>query len=151
MTHSDSRGRRQLNLACGHVLKPEAQGWVNLDKIEGPGIFTAEVPPIPFEDEYFDHILCSHFLEHIPAGDQTIFLMNECWRVLRPGGTMHVEVPYWNSEAYVQDPTHVQPWNADKFRYFTSEFEYLRYGIKVWRSAKAEKTSFWEVKADSVK
>jgi len=144
--------KRQLNLACGHVIMPQEEGWVNLDRLDGPGIdVTATVPPLPFKDESFDHILCSHFLEHLPAGDVTIHLMNECHRILKPGGTMHVEVPYWNSEAFVQDPTHVQPWNCDKFRYFTAEFTYLRYGIEIWTSAKAWQKSNWEVAADLVK
>lgn len=142
---------RGLNLACGHVILPQEEGWVNLDKLEGPGIDkVATVPPIPFDDESFDHILASHFLEHVPAGTPIIALMNECWRILVPGGTMAVEVPYWNSEEFIRDPTHVQPWNPDKFRYFTDEFAYLRYGIQVWSQATAVRNG-WLVSASLVK
>ena len=143
--------KKKLNLACGHAIKDVADGWINLDQLEGEGIdIVASVPPIPFPDEYFDYILASHFLEHVLAGDTTIELMNECRRVLKTSGIMHVECPYWNTEEYVRDPTHVQPWNADKFRYFTDEFSYLRYGIDAWSEVKAFRKD-WLVIADLVK
>lgn len=130
--------QKLLNLACGHVIQPQSEGWINLDKFNADGIdVVAEVPPLPFENEEFDHILASHFLEHVPNGQPIIDLMNECWRILKIGGTMHIEVPYWKTEAFVQDPTHVSPWNVDKFRYFTSEFQYLNYGINVWSESNA--------------
>ena len=136
---------RRLNLACGHDIR---SGWVNLDRQAREGVdVVATVPPIPFPDGHFDHILASHFLEHVPNGQPIIDVMNECHRVLRPGGTMHVEVPYWQSELYVRDPTHVAPWNPDKFAYFTDEYAYLGYGIAVWRSATAVLDD-WVVKAD---
>jgi predicted SAM-dependent methyltransferase len=141
----------KLNLACGHVILPAEDGWINLDRLDGPGIdVVADVPPIPLEDSSVDHILASHFLEHVPNGRPIIDLMNECHRILEPGGTMHVEVPYWDSEDFVRDPTHVAPWNAEKFRYFTSEFAYLRYGITVWSSATASRSGSL-VYADLVK
>ncbi len=143
---------KQLNLACGHVILPKEDNWLNLDKYYINGVdIVAEIPPIPFKDESFDHILVSHFLEHVSAGKPIIDVMNECWRILRPNGTMHVEVPYWNTEEYVRDPTHVQPWNMDKFRYFVDEFSYLGYGIKTWTSYVATQDVFGIISADLVK
>lgn len=47
---------------------------------------------LPFPDDCAEHVLCSHFLEHVhPSEAQTI--LGDFHRVLRPGGTLHVIVP----------------------------------------------------------
>ena len=138
-------------LACCHVSFPAKVGWVNIDKIDGDHVdICCSVPPIPFDDESVDYILASHFLEHVPRGDTFINLMNECWRVLKPGGTMHVECPLANTTWYFQDPTHVNPIVPELFDYLSDKYEYLRYGFKVW-SSHSMKTEHWIVKGDLVK
>lgn len=141
---------KKLNLGCGHVILPKEEGWTNLDALEGPDIdVTAFVPPIPLEDESYDHILMSHFIEHVP---DTIGLMNECYRVLKPGGTMKVFVPYAMSHAAFQDPTHVKFFVPESFMYYTDQMAYLRYGISVWASARAWiQDNGWVIEADLVK
>lgn len=126
---------RKLNIGCGHVALPTEEGWINLDANEWPHAqIQATVPPIPLEDEYLDHILASHFIEHV---EDTITLMNECHRVLKPGGTMQIYVPYALSHAAFQDPTHIKFFVPESFMYYTDQMAYLRYGIKVWSSAPA--------------
>jgi len=46
---------------------------------------------IPFADDTFDHILCTEVLEHAEEPDQ---LIAEMHRVLRPGGTLAVTIPF---------------------------------------------------------
>jgi SAM-dependent methyltransferase len=46
---------------------------------------------IPFEDASFDHILCTEVLEHV---EDPASLIAEMSRVLRPGGTIVVTVPF---------------------------------------------------------
>jgi SAM-dependent methyltransferase len=48
--------------------------------------------PLPFPDESVDHILCSHFLEHIYP-DQAMACLRDFRRALKPGGTAHIIVP----------------------------------------------------------
>ncbi len=43
-------------------------------------------------DGSVDHILCSHFLEHVHQ-DEMLRILADFRRVLRPGGTLHVIVP----------------------------------------------------------
>ncbi|MCB0595913.1 MAG: methyltransferase domain-containing protein [Lewinellaceae bacterium] len=45
---------------------------------------------LKYEDDYFDSILCSHVLEHIP--DDRL-AMRELFRVLKPGGWAILQVP----------------------------------------------------------
>src|SRR6185436_17770630 len=58
---------------------------------------------IPFPDGVFDCVYHSHFLEHLPKNGAPAFL-KECYRVLKPGGTIRVAVPnlsYW-ADRYLQ-------------------------------------------------
>lgn len=48
--------------------------------------------PLPFPDGSVDHILCSHFLEHVYPEEARILVQNY-HKILKPGGTLHVIVP----------------------------------------------------------
>lgn len=140
----------KLNLGSGHVHLPQAEGWINLDANPNTGCdVAAYVPPLPFGDESLDHILASHFIEHVP---DTIALMNECWRVLKPGGTMKVFVPYALSHAAFQDPQHVKFFVPESFIYYTEQMAYLQYDIKIWKGAHAWlQDNKWVVECDMTK
>jgi predicted SAM-dependent methyltransferase len=65
-------------------------GWINVDSRNGVGSWRREAQetPWPAEDNTVDHILASHVLEHVPAGEPRITIFNEAWRVLKPGGIL---------------------------------------------------------------
>lgn len=48
--------------------------------------------PLPFPDGSVDHILCSHFLEHI-FREEAVAILKDFRRALKPGGTAHIIVP----------------------------------------------------------
>lgn len=45
---------------------------------------------LPFQNAFFDAVLCNHVLEHIENADQAL---SEIFRVLKPGGVLIVGVP----------------------------------------------------------
>jgi SAM-dependent methyltransferase len=47
---------------------------------------------LPFLSESVDHVLCSHFLEHVYP-DEAMNILQDFRRVLKTGGTMHLIVP----------------------------------------------------------
>lgn len=47
---------------------------------------------IPFDNNTFDVVYSSHFLEHIDR-DSVSLVLKECYRVLKPNGTIRVVVP----------------------------------------------------------
>jgi predicted SAM-dependent methyltransferase len=70
------------------------EGWMNLDII-----FNAQVDAVadltrslPFRSESVDFIHSEDFLEHVDYGAGQVVL-DECYRVLRPGGVMRLLMP----------------------------------------------------------
>lgn len=51
----------------------------------------ADICELPFKDNEYDFIICNHVLEHIPDDTKA---MQELYRVLKPGGTAILQVPY---------------------------------------------------------
>lgn len=51
----------------------------------------ADICNLPFDDNSFNFIICNHVLEHIPDDMKA---MKELYRVLAPGGTAILQVPY---------------------------------------------------------
>ncbi len=112
-----------LDLGCGDEKQRGAVGMdvrdlPNVDVVHDWNDF-----PWPFEDESVLTIIASHVVEHVPRRDGFHFIdwMNECWRVLKPGGQMAIVSPYGLSTFYVQDPTHVNPITERTFWYFDGE------------------------------
>jgi hypothetical protein len=92
--------------------------------------------PWPFEDNSVSEILCSHFMEHVPMvnvddfgnpvthGGQDLWfrVMDECYRILIPGGFMKVIVPSARSNRAYQDPTHRRFFVEPTFMYLWAEW-----------------------------
>jgi len=112
-------GSRKLNLGCGNQLLP---GFVNLDIRKGHGIevvHNLERYPYPFKDNEFDFILASHVLEHL---DDTVGVMAELHRILKPGGRLVIRFPYYQHPNAWLDPTHKKCLTEETFRFFTLGF-----------------------------
>lgn len=54
------------------------------------GTVEMDILDINYEDNFFDFILCSHVLEHIPEDRKAL---SELFRVLKPGGKAILQVP----------------------------------------------------------
>lgn len=94
--------------------------------------------PLPFADSTFDSVSAYDFLEHVPRtttiDNQGVFpfihVMNEAYRVLKPGGTFYAITPgYPRVEAFV-DPTHVNFITQKTHTYFTApKYKARMYGF----------------------
>lgn len=89
--HPDSKGRLMLNLGCGSSYHP---AWMNMDFIPASKDVIAHDlrRPLPLADVTCDVVYASHVLEHFTRSESRAFL-NECRRVLRPGGILRIVVP----------------------------------------------------------
>lgn len=75
---------------------------------EGFNAKTADISKkIPFEDEKFDGVYCSHVLEHIENPDK---MLSEIKRVLKKEGIIVLCVPNFSFKRFYSDPTHKRPY-----------------------------------------
>ncbi len=115
----------KLDLGCG---KNKKEGFEGVDSIAFEGVdhvVDLSVLPWPWEDGSVDELHSSHVIEHIPARERIAF-MNECYRILVPGGKMTLIAPHWASCRAYGDMTHVWPPVSEFWFYYLS---------KEWRSA----------------
>lgn len=80
---------RQLEIGSGPVQKA---GWVTLDMCRGADVIWDLHDSLPFADESFERVYCSHVLEHFYYPDMCR-LLKQVFRVLRPGGQFLIAVP----------------------------------------------------------
>lgn len=69
-----------------------------------PGYHTMRARGLPFGTSSIKSIISHHAFEHV--GEGFMNLMNECYRVLEPGGLLRVVVPLFPSTSAVEDPDH---------------------------------------------
>ena len=121
-------------------------GYINLDPIHGEGIWKRRIQNgIPAETSSVDAVCASHVLEHVPAGQERIDVFNEVWRVLKPGGTFQVVLPFIGTWHAIADPTHVSFWCPESFHYFDGRIAAnASYGILPWRTLNEEIKMGWE-------
>lgn len=83
----------------------ESVAPVTIDLRERKADVTGDITKIPFADESFDVIYCSHVLEHIPDDKRALAEMR---RVLKPDGWAMIEVPVTARKTFenpdIQDP-----------------------------------------------
>lgn len=67
-------------------------------------------------DNSVDHILCSHFLEHVYPADMEK-IINDFYRVMKPKATLHIIVPDLKvlAEKYLIKNRNADPLSADEF------------------------------------
>jgi SAM-dependent methyltransferase len=121
-----------LDIGCGANKQP---GFVGMDRREIPGVdivHDLETFPYPLEDEACISIVGSHIIEHIKPW-LMIDLMDELWRILKPGGRLALAMPYAGSFGYWQDPTHCNGCNEATWDYFDPDkFLYQIYRPQPW-------------------
>lgn len=71
-------------------------------------LYDASKDVIPFDDNTFDFIYCSHVLEHLLSNEQ-IKLFSEVSRVLKKWWTFMVFTPTPYNRYFWDDPTHQRP------------------------------------------
>ena len=101
----DGRDPVVVDLGCGATK--QYPGNIGLDLRPAPGVdAVADLSgSLPLADDSVDVIFTVHILEHLI---DFLPLVDECHRILRPGGVLHVMSPWWGHVNAVADPTHVR-------------------------------------------
>jgi len=128
----------KLNLACGPCTKP---GWINVD-LNAPG---ADLrldlrEKLPFPDASVSFVYSEHFFEHLEFPSPAMSFLKECWRVLKPGGTLSVGVPdtEWPIVSYANGDTRYFELARSRFHpaWCTTRMHQLNYHFRQGREHK---------------
>ncbi len=119
----EPRGTRIADLGAGGRRIREDVVCVDFIPVDGTTV-QADVQKLPFADESLDLVIATGLLEHV-EDDRALLL--ETFRVLRPGGRAHFEVPFL--QQYHDDPIDCRRLTVDGLRR-----EFLRAGLETERS-----------------
>lgn len=141
-------GARILDLGCGIGYNASLLHTINPDcTVHGVDILAEESVAanmhysqvdlehgiLPFQDNQFDAVLCTHLLEHLR---NPLSLCDDISRVLKPGGRIYVEAPNWTTLFvpsfgfrreqhgpfnFFDDPTHLKPWSRHGLYVFITQ------------------------------
>ena len=124
-------GLRILHIAPEACLREKLKALPSVEYVAGDkhetgytypaGTVDLDVTKLPFPDERFDLILCSHVLEHVP---QDRLAMRELYRVLAPGGLGILMVPIKaDLQVTQEDPSVVDPKERERLY---GQFDHVR-------------------------
>jgi SAM-dependent methyltransferase len=140
---------RVLHFAPERIFEERLRSRSNLDYVStdlsrARADVKADITDLPFPDDSFDVILCSHVLEHVVEDGKA---MRELYRVLRPGGWALVLVPIdFSRNTTFEDATIVTP--ADRERLFGQADHVRIYGRDF--TARLEEAGF-DVRVEDVR
>lgn len=114
-----ARGARIREYMAAHAVRKlqigagpnEFPGWLNADfsPRSRSAIFMDATQPFPLPGASFDFIFSEHMIEHVPF-EQGQKMIAECFRVLKPGGTIRIATPNLENVAALETagPTEAQ-------------------------------------------
>ncbi|MBE9125847.1 MULTISPECIES: class I SAM-dependent methyltransferase [unclassified Coleofasciculus] len=119
-----------INLEIGAGDQRGENGWITLDLTRNCDIYWDLRKGIPFPDESIHKIYSSHLFEHL-SFKEIQKLLDECSRVLVPGGYFSICVP--NARIYIE--AYLQKERLDKSIFFnyksaynnTTKIDYVNY------------------------
>jgi len=113
---------RVLDIGCGDLKEnwiPDSDGIDLFDYGQMYQFNIEETFPWPVEDNLYDEVVAQHILEHIKNGYSFIEIMNEVWRVSKPGALFRGAAPHFpSSPNFYRDPTHCRMLNENSFDIF---------------------------------
>jgi SAM-dependent methyltransferase len=112
-----------FDLGCGAHKTERAFG---IDSVRLPGVDLVHdltKRPYPLPDDCADEVVLYHVLEHFV---DPLPLLEEVWRITRPGGRVLVRTPHYSGRYAWKDPTHHRTFTSESFDYF-GENDYSYY------------------------
>lgn len=138
---------KYINVGCGKLQEkstPEIE-WINVDQFEEvkPDLVHDMTKRFPFEDNTIDQIRAIACLGQVESNADFLAMMNEFWRLLKPGGAMFVYLPHKDFDLCWHDPFNTRKTNEDYWFGFDEKHpQYIHhnsyYGFKPWQNVTVE-------------
>ena len=134
---------RYLQIGCG---KQHIENYINMDMSDfcHPDIQHDITKGFPmFVDDRFQEVLANGILEMIHPNNEFLFVLNELWRIIQPGGHLIGQVPSTDKRVVGLDPFDKRWFMEETFNYWNvnehswKEFG-TQYGFKPWTVLKAK-------------
>ena len=123
---------KKLNLGAGRDIKKSTKSvqWINLDELPLPGIDIVHHldKKLPFKNNEFDEVYCSHVLEHV---QDLVKAMKELHRITKKEGRVIIRGPHFSSGVSYWDPTHKRFFSYFTFDFFTKKTYYKTPKFKI--------------------
>jgi SAM-dependent methyltransferase len=135
-----------MRLILGPGTKhPKQPGEYLLDRVFFNGVdrvHDLDYYPWPVADESCEVITAFHLVEHLRS--LLVPFMNECWRILQPGGVLHITTPQAGANVDLEwrDPTHIRCYRPGSFQNYLTPEGIARWGYtdRAWRFPRLETT-----------
>ena len=92
-----------LDVGCGATKYPGSVGLDISPHTAADVVHDLNVRPYPFEDDSFDQVLMQDVIEHVAS---PISVMEEIYRICKPGARVQLRTPHFSSVLAYGDPTH---------------------------------------------
>ena len=100
---------------------------VAFDAVPAPGVdIVGDIHNMPIPSDSFDCVFCTGTLEHVADPWQSV---REIHRVLKPGGLVHIDVPF--IQGYHADPTDYWRFTLDGLKLLCQSFEEIDSGVHI--------------------
>ena len=104
-----------LDLGCGKNKKNGAIGVDFSDRHDADIVHNLNVFPYPFLSNSVDFVYVDNVLEHL---DSPLLVLDELYRICKPGAGIKIIVPYFRSIWAYIDPTHKTFYTVNSLSYF---------------------------------
>lgn len=114
---------KKCNLGCSQDYR---EGYINVDinPVFKPDLiidlnsFPWAAAGNPLPHNHFDEVRAFNIIEHLP---NTLRVMEEIWRISKPGAKVEIMVPFYNSSTVPGDITHVKGFCFESFTHLTKQ------------------------------